>query len=83
VWDTKGPAGATLAREMRRVWPVDRRRRYNADEIDFITYPKCPTCQERVIIDWKEVTGTRDNRRWWQPTASRCERGCDEARRLV
>ncbi len=83
VWDTRGPSAATLAREMRKVWPIDRRRRYNADEIDRLTYPRCPTCQERVIIDWKDVTGTRDQRRWWQPTRARCQRGCDEAGRLV
>jgi hypothetical protein len=83
VWDTRGPAGATLAREMRKVWPVDRRRLYNADEIDFLDAPRCPTCKNRVIIDWKEVTGTRDKRRWWQPTGARCARGCDEAGRLV
>lgn len=83
VWDTHGPAAATLAREMRKVWPVDRRRRYNSDELDCLPALRCPTCKECVIIDWKDVTGTRDKRRWWQPAGCRCRRGCDEAGRLV
>lgn len=83
MWDTHGPAAATLAREIRRVWPVDRRRRYHFDEIDCLPPLKCPTCKERVNIVWKEVTGTRDTRRWWRPTGARCDNGCDEARRLI
>lgn len=83
TWDTRGNAGAGTAREIRRVWPVDRRRRYNADEIDLLRPPKCPTCDRRVKIEWRDVTGTRDPRRTWQPVTARCDNGCDEARRTI
>lgn len=83
TWDTRGNAGAGTAREIRRVWPIDRRRRYNADEIDRLRPPKCPGCGQRVKIEWREVTGTRDPLRTWQPTSGRCTNGCEKARRTV
>jgi hypothetical protein len=83
TWETRGHAGAGTAREIRRVWPVDRRRRYTAREIDRIAMPKCPGCGKQVTVDWREVTGSRDKQRTWQPAAARCPAGCDEARRVV
>lgn len=83
TWDTRGHAGAGTAREIRRVWPVDRRRRYTADEIDRLRTPTCPACTKRVKIVWREVTGTRDPLRTWQPMSATCPNGCDEARRTV
>lgn len=82
-WDVRGSAGAGTAREIRRVWPVDRYRRYKIEEIDRITPPRCPTCQQRVRIQWRDVTGTRDAQRTWQPAGASCATGCDEARRSV
>jgi hypothetical protein len=83
TWDVRGSGGAGTAREIRRVWPVDRRRRYTAADIDRLTAPKCPGCGKRVKIEWREVTGTRDKERTWQPTNTSCSSGCDEARRVV
>lgn len=83
TWDTRGHGGAGTAREIRRVWPIDRRRRYTARDIDRIVMPKCPACDNRITVDWREVTGTRDRQRTWQPTAARCPAGHDEARRIV
>lgn len=83
TWDTRGHAGAGTAREIRRVWPIDRRRRYDAAEIDRLNTPKCPSCGRRVKIEWRDVTGTRDNRRTWQPISASCANGCDEARRTL
>jgi hypothetical protein len=83
TWDTRGQAGVGTAREIRKVWPVDRRRRYHADDIDRLTTPACPACKERVRISWREVTGTRDVRRWWQPVSASCVNGCDDARRTL
>jgi hypothetical protein len=82
-----------LASEIRRVWPLDRRRRYNADEIDAL-WPAgadgvrrpigCPTCQFPIVIDWQDVTATGDTRRWWRPVRTRCTRnGCDSAREIM
>ena len=84
--DTRGPAGRTLSRQIRTVWPVDRRRRYSADDMAATVPPRCPDCGDRVIIEWREVTGTddaRERRRWWQPKASRCEAGCRNAGRVL
>jgi hypothetical protein len=83
TWDTHGHAGAGTAREIRRVWPIDRRRRYTADQIDRLNVPKCPACGGRVRIEWRDVTGTRDPERTWQPAAASCPTGCDDARRTV
>jgi hypothetical protein len=83
VWGTRGHEGAGTAREIRRVWPIDRRRRYSADEIDRLTRPKCPTCSNRVKIEWKDVTGTRDKQRTWQPATATCANGCDDARGVL
>lgn len=83
VWDTRGPGGAHTAREIRRVWPIDRRRRYNAVDIERLQTPNCRSCGQQITIDWKHVTGTSDKQRWWQPTATSCPQGCDEARRML
>lgn len=83
VHDTRGPGAAHTAREIRRVWPLDRRRRYSAADIDQLRMPKCPTCSERVRVQWKDVTGTRDRQRWWTPESASCDTGCDDARRVL
>jgi hypothetical protein len=79
----RGPAGRTLAREIARVWPVDRRKRYNAEDMAAIVPPRCPDCDKRVIIVWREVTGAGESRRWWQARSSRCEDGCANAGRAL
>lgn len=83
TWETRGHAGAGTAREIRRVWPVDRRRRYTAADIARLTPPRCPGCAQRVRISWRDVTGTRDGRRTWQPIGAICPAGCDEAGRVI
>ncbi len=83
TWETRGNAGAGTAREIRRVWPIDRRRRYTARDIDRITTPTCGGCGKQITVAWREMTGTRDKERYWQPTGATCPNGCDEARRLV
>jgi DNA-directed RNA polymerase subunit RPC12/RpoP len=73
-----------LAAEIRRVWPLDRRRRYNADEIDALRPIRCPECTENDIeISWQEVSATTDNRRWWRPTRTRCSNGCAKGRDIL
>lgn len=83
TWDTRGHAGAGTAREIRRVWPIDRRRRYTVDKVDRLRPPPCPGCGQRVTIEWRDATGTHDKERTWQPVAARCPTGCDEARRVL
>lgn len=72
-----------LAAEIRRVWPLDRRRRYNADEIDALKPIPCPGCTDTVRIDWQHVTGVGDKRRWWRPTRTRCPRGCEQGGEIL
>lgn len=82
TWETRGHAGAGTAREIRRVWPIDRRRRYTADQIDRITAPRC-VCGKRVKVEWRDVTGTQDRQRTWQPVGAHCPDGHEEARWTV
>lgn len=72
-----------LAREIRRVWPVDRRRRYTSSEITELNLPLCPCCANEVQVKWHDVTGTLDTDRWWQPATVRCPNGCLEAERVL
>jgi hypothetical protein len=72
-----------LAREIRRVWPIDRRRRYTAAEVDDLVLPGCPACSSTTHITWREATGTLDTTRWWQPAAVTCPNGCPDAERLM
>lgn len=72
-----------LALEIRKVWPVDRRRRYWVDEVDRITPPTCPGCVQATRITWREVTATTDDRRWWRPVKVTCPNGCPDTERLI
>jgi hypothetical protein len=73
-----------LAAEIRRVWPLDRRRRYTADEIDALKPIRCPGCGEPDIeIGWQEVTALGDRRRWWRPQRTRCPAGCAKAGEIL
>jgi hypothetical protein len=83
VWDVRGPAAIRTAREIRRVWPIDRHRKYTADEIDRLNYPRCHSCTTQVTVRWREVTDPRDKSRTWQPTSARCENGCEAASRTL
>jgi hypothetical protein len=68
-----------LAAEIRRVWPLDQRRRYNADEIDALRPIPCPGCALPVTVTWQEVTAAEDGRRWWRPARAGCPDDCGRA----
>lgn len=73
-----------LAAEIRRVWPLDRRRRYNSDEIDALRPIRCPEClNEDIKVVWQEVTATTDRRRWWRPAGTRCVKGCTKGAKIL
>lgn len=80
-----------LSAEIRRVTPLDRRRRYNAEEIDALwgdlppapgddpAAPRClrcPDCTGELQVQWQEVTGSEDRCRWWQPIRTTCRNAC-------
>lgn len=83
TWGPRGVELLYLASEIRRVWPVDRRRRYNADEIDGLAPPACRACRATMKITWREVTATTDDRRWWRPDAMACPGGCPDPGRSL
>lgn len=72
-----------LAKEIRRVWPIDRRRRYHGGEIDALRTLRCPACGDAVMVSWRNVTATTDERLWWRPDRVMCPTGCPEAERLA
>lgn len=81
TWGPRMPELLHLAAEIRRVWPVDRRRRYDADEIDHIPAITCTGCGEVVHIEWRDVTALSDDRRWWRPDTLTCPTGCPDPER--
>ena len=59
---TKGKLSASdvdgTAREIRRVWPIDRHRKYTADEIEFImAMERYKRLMHRPFPTWHEVLG--------------------------
>ncbi len=75
---TWGPAPLELHRlaaDIRRVWPLDRRRRYIGAELD-LPRPPCVTCGEPVQVRWRDVTGRGDRQPAWQVDRVWCASGC-------
>lgn len=72
-----------LATEMRRTWPVDRRRLYTAEEAQTVRRPRCPKCGALAGIEWRDVTGTGDHVQVFQPVGATCPTGCDEAKQVI
>lgn len=86
TWGPGGIALLRLARDIRRTWPIDRRRRYTLDEIDRLgelRTLRCPACSSPAAITWREVTAVGDKERSWRPDRATCPDGCPEAERLV
>lgn len=76
---TWGPAPAQvigLSVAIRRVWPVDRHRRYDQYDIAGMVTPPCSVCGQPMRVWWADVTGTVDDRVWWRPTGVECAFGC-------
>lgn len=72
-----------LATEMRRTWPVDRRRRYTAQERETIRRPRCPRCDGFADVQWRDVTGVGERAQVWQPVGATCPAGCAEAAQVI
>lgn len=84
AWGPRAVGMLHLASEIRRVWPLDRRRRYNAEEIDALRPVFCPQCRhDNIDISWQEVTAVGDRGRWWRPVRTRCPAGCPQARDIL
>jgi hypothetical protein len=89
TWGPGKTALLYLAKAIRQVWPVDRRSRYTADEIDTLRRVgtlrrlRCPACTEPVDIDWRETTAVGDSHRTWRPARAMCPAGCPDAGRLI
>ncbi len=72
-----------LAAEIRRVWPLDRRRRYSSEETQALRALPCPACTRPVTVTWQRVTGAADPTDWWRPIRTRCPDGCVKAGELL
>lgn len=72
-----------LAAEIRRVWPLDRRRRYSHEERFALRPIDCPACAQPITIVWRLVTGTGDQTRWWRPVRTFCRAGCPPAGEIL
>lgn len=74
-----------LAKEIRRVWPIDRRRRYDHAAREAVQHdrPRCPDCSCTVVVKWREVTEPSDKTRWWRPEKTICPMGCAEAEKIL
>lgn len=73
----------TLAYQIRKVWPIDRRRRYHYGEIMSLPEMPCPGCGRVARVEWRNVTATTDDRLWWQPVKTTCANGCTDVERLL
>ncbi len=83
TWGPKRLDLHRLAVEIRRTWPLDRRRRYSADERANLPDVKCPRCTARVRIGWKDVTGRYERTKWWVISGVTCPNRCDDARTMI
>lgn len=72
-----------LAAEIRRVWPLDRRRRYSGEERYALRPIGCPTCQQPIVVTWRPATGVGETTRWWRPVRTRCPQGCEAAGQIL
>lgn len=72
-----------LAQEMRRTWPVDRRRLYTVEERKVVRRIRCPGCGFSADIRWREATPLGSKVRVWQPVGAECVFGCDEANEAI
>lgn len=68
-----------LAQEIRRVHPLDKRRRYSWDERDALPDVPCPNCAQPVMVFWRDVTGTDEWHTSFVPVGAMCPGGCAEA----
>ena len=56
-WEVRGPSAARTALLIRKVWPVDRRRRYTAEEIRKLQLPACLGCNVGVVtVRWRDAS---------------------------
>lgn len=82
TWGPKRLELHQLAKQIRQVWPLDRRRRYARDEVSRLVLPSCPGCGRRVQVKWRNVTGRRDRDTWWTLEKITCPALCADAERI-
>lgn len=87
---TWGPARADLlqlAWQIRKIWPLDRRRRYITAECAALAsgerMVRCPSCSTKVNVVWRDATARGDRNRFWTLHQVNCPHGCAEAGRLI
>ena len=83
VWGPQRTDLIRLADAIRRVWPIDRHRRYPLHQATTLPRPRCPRCLTRVLITWRDATGTGDTEQWVRADAARCPHHCPEATNVI
>ncbi len=83
TWGPKRVELLQLATDMRRTWPVDRRRLYTEVETRQVRRPRCPACGGLADIIWRDVTGVGEKTRVFQASGAKCPAGCDEAKQAI
>lgn len=84
TWATQGRGWLDLAMAIRRIWPIDRRRRYTLTEAEEAAAsawaPACRAdgCRTLLPLDWRDATEPRDKARMWRPEIGSCPTVHDE-----
>ena len=84
TWATQGRGWLDLAMAIRRIWPIDRRRRYTLAEAEEAAAsawaPACRAdgCRTLLPLDWRDATEPRDKHRMWRPEIGACPTVHDE-----
>ncbi len=82
-WGPKVADLLRLAADIRRMWPIDVRRRYSVDDMADAArpdrvQPTCHNCGGTVTVTWREVTGADDPGRRWCPDQLICDNACHQ-----
>lgn len=72
-----------LAEAIRKVWPLDRRRRYTLAETLQVPVLHCAMCASELVVAWVDVTAVGDTERWWRPDRVVCPMGCANIGRFL
>ncbi len=79
TWGTSAPELLALARDIRTMWPLDRRRRYSAADRRQVPAVACAGCGQELAVQWREITAAADRERWWRFSGVACASGCADA----
>lgn len=84
TWTTRGRQALQLAADIRRRWPLDRRRMYTAaDRAQCPTILTCDGCGSPISVTWARNPTGPHTEPTWTPTAAACPSGCPDPERML